>query len=116
MSSHWQPAAEVDQDGLLPVIKFLQGALAMKAKVSRESSCQINGWFCFEIISRQRGVFYFYLAVESVYCRQVQQTALVWVGCVRNKPTAIALLYCTRLLERVFQADYSRVSPFLFYI
>lgn len=32
-NGRWQGDASVDQDGLLPVVKFLQSALAMKAKV-----------------------------------------------------------------------------------
>lgn len=34
-NGHWQGEPSVDQDGLLPVVKFLQSALAMKAKVRR---------------------------------------------------------------------------------
>ena len=34
-SGHWQGETSVDQDGLVPVVKFLQSALAMKAKVRR---------------------------------------------------------------------------------
>lgn len=33
---HWQGETLVDRDGLLPVVKFLQSALAMKAKVGAE--------------------------------------------------------------------------------
>lgn len=32
-NGQWHAETSVDQDGLLPVVKFLQSALAMKAKV-----------------------------------------------------------------------------------
>lgn len=56
-NGHWQAETSVDQDGLLPVVNFLQSALAMKAKVrwsivERAWSCLLwdrdkSSWFIF---------------------------------------------------------------------
>lgn len=64
-NGHWQAdTSSVDQDGLLPVVKFLQSALAMKAKVirllSREQDAACLGIMteCFVyFLCGARGVF-----------------------------------------------------------